>query len=175
MGSHLAVNLFEFLAQQGDALSDDSFIGLNLRFTHTTAGCSTTALAVQVRPHTGQTGQHILQVRHLHLCFSIGGLRTMEENLQNEDRAVNHANRLLVVVLNLVLVVRIERFLYIAQLTRRKLVIKDDHVNKVIGVSQLLHILVDLLQFAFAHVGGCVRRVEALYETLDALGVIGVG
>ena len=117
--SHLAVNLFQFLTEQSNTLSDDSFIRLNLCLTHTTAGGTTSALTVKVRPHTGQTRQHILQMRHLYLRLSIGGLCTVQENLKNEDSAVNDTNGLFVVVLNLVLIVRIERFLYVAELARR--------------------------------------------------------
>ena len=41
-------------------------------------------------------------------------------------------------------------------------------------VSKALDILVDLLQFAFAYVCGCVRIVKALYKTLDIRDIIRV-
>ena len=46
--SHLSVDAFEVFAQQGDAVIDDSAVGLNLRLTCTTVRSSTAALAVKV-------------------------------------------------------------------------------------------------------------------------------
>ena len=44
-------------------------------------------------------------------------------------------------------------------------------VDIVIGCD----IIADLLEFAFAHIGGGVGVLEALDETLDRLDVVGVG
>ena len=52
---------------------------------------------------------------------------------------------LYVIVLDSILIVGVQCFLDIAKLTRRQLIVKNHHINKVVGISQTLDIVVDLL------------------------------
>ena len=154
LSRHLFIDRFELFPQQRDTLTDHTLIGFYLRLTHTAVRASTASLPIQVRPHTGQTRQHILQMGHLHLRLRIRGLRTLQEDLQNQYRSINNAHIRLTFV--------IQRFLNITYLPRTQLVIKDNYVNRMM----LLDILIDLFEFAFAYVCRCNGQVQTLREPL---------
>ena len=163
LGSHLFVNGLELLTQQGDTLTDDPFIRLYLGLTHTAVRSSTTALTIQVRPHPRQTRKHVLQMRHLNLRLRIGSLRTLEENLQNQYRSVDHTHVRLALV--------VQRFLYVSNLPRAQLIVKDHHVNGMM----LQNILVNLTQFSFSDISSRIRQIETLSKTLNGHDTMRVG
>ena len=120
LGSHLTVDALEVFAEQGDAVVDDSAVSLNLRLTRTAVGAATTALTVEVRPHTCQAREHVLQMRHLNLRLGVGGLCALEENLQNKDGAIHDADRLLVFA--------VKGFLDVAELAGGEFVVEDNEL-----------------------------------------------
>ena len=120
LGGHLTVDALEVFAKQGDAVVDDSAVGLNLRLTRTAVGAATAALTVEVRPHTCQAREHVLQMRHLHLRLGVGGLCALEENLQNEDGTIHDADRLLTFA--------VKGFLDVAELAGGEFVVEDNEL-----------------------------------------------
>ena len=120
LGSHLTVDALEVFAKQSDAVVDDSAVSLNLRLTRTAVGAATAALTVKVRPHTCQSREHVLQMRHLNLCLGVGGLCALEENLQNKDGAIHDADRLLAFA--------VKGFLNVTELAGREFVVEDNEL-----------------------------------------------
>ena len=120
LGSHLTVDALKVFAKQGDAVVDDSAVGLNLRLTRTAVGAATAALTVEVRPHTCQSREHVLQMRHLNLRLGVGGLCALEENLQNKDGTVHDADRLLAFA--------VKGFLNVTELAGREFVVEDNEL-----------------------------------------------
>ena len=164
LGSHLLVYLLEVFSQQGNALSDDTLIRLYLRLTHTTAGGAAASLAVEVRPHTGQARQHILQMRHLHLRLSITRLGTLQEDFQDKYRSVHHADSPFLAALHRT----IQCLLDVANLPRRQLIVEDDEPHLQAFLRRgLVEVFLDFLQLTFAHIGGGIGHIQSLYKTLD--------
>ena len=165
LGSHLFVDALEILAQQGYTVVDDTFVRLDLRLTRTTVRATAATLTVEVTPHSCQSREHILQVRHLDLRLGVRGLCALQEDLQDKDRAIHDAH--------------LQDLLDVTQLTRGEFVVEDNKLDglclaKLGGLIVVGDVVADLLEFAFAHVGRGVGVLEALCETLDRLDVVGV-
>ena len=94
-------------------------------------------------------------MRHLDLRLGVTRLCSLEENLQDKHRPVDYAD--------IRLTFMIKRFLEITYLPRRKLIIKDDYIDRMM----LLNILVNFRQFALSDIRRRIGLVEALGETLD--------
>ena len=114
---HLAVDLLEVLLQFGDAVAHDTAVGFDLAFAGAAARARAAALPFDVRPQTGQTGQHVFVLCQPHLRLGVGRLRTRKENIENQARAVENTAG--------------HRPLDIAGLRRRKFVVEDRHVDGV--------------------------------------------
>ena len=163
LGSHLFVDRFKLLTQEGDTLPDDPFVSFDLRFTHTAVGSTSASLSVEVRPHTRQTRQHILKVRHFDLGLSIGCLGALKEDLEDKNSAIDDTNVREAFV--------IKRFLDITYLPRGEFVVED---HDVYGMM-LPYILVDFIEFAFAHIGSRNRKIQSLGEPFDGNDTMCVG
>ena len=163
LGCHLFINRFELLTQEGDTLPDDPFIRLNLGLTHTAIGTTTASLAVKVGPHTCQTRQHILQMRHLDLGLSVRGLRALKEDLEDKNSAIDDTDVREAFV--------IKRFLDITYLPRGEFVVEDYDVYGMM----LPYILVDFIEFSFAHIGSRNRKIQSLGEPFDGNDTMCVG
>ena len=102
-------------------------------------------------------------MRHLHLRLRVTRLRTLQENLQNQNRPIDDAD--------IRLTFMIKRFLDISYLARTQLVIEDHYIYRMV----LSDILVYLFEFAFSDIGGGVRLVEALREAFDGHNAVRIG
>ena len=146
MRGHLLVHLLKVLLELGDALLHNTAVDFNLGFTHAAAGSHTAALALQVRPHTCQTGQHVVVMGQLHLHFGVGSFGPLGKDFQDKGcpvdnvRAGNH-------------------LLYVALLHAREFIVKDDVLNLV-----LLTVFLDFLQLSGTDIRGLVRAVQPLGE-----------
>jgi hypothetical protein len=90
---------------------DQSPVGFQLRF----AGASNADAAaefLEVRPHPGQSRQHVLELRQLHLHLRFGGPCPNREDVENELGAIHHSLG--------------GRVLDVLALARAQLVVEDD-------------------------------------------------
>lgn len=110
-------------------VAHDAAVGLDLAFARAAARARAAALPFEVRPQTGQTGQHVFVLSQLHLCLGVGSLRAREEDVQNQARAVEDAAG--------------HRPLDVARLGGREFVVEDRHADGV-----LLAVGGDLLELA---------------------------
>ncbi len=152
LGGHLAVDLLQVLLEFRDPLLDDPAVHLDLGFTHTAAGAHAATLPLQVRPHTGEPGQHVLIMSQFHLHLRIGSLGPLGENLQDQARPVDDVGAL-------------DDLLDVALLGAGELVVEDDVLDLV-----LLAIGLDFLELARADVRGLVGPVHPLHIHLVADG-----
>ena len=145
---HLAVDLFEILLQFRDAVAYDTAVGFDLAFAGAAARTRASALPFEVRPQAGEPGQHVFVLGQLHLRFGIGRLRTREEDVQNQARAVEDAAG--------------HRPLDVAGLRRREFVVEDRHVDGV-----FFAVGGDLFEFARSHVDARRGLRQPLAEPSD--------
>ena len=138
-------SLFEILLQRGDAVADDSAVGLDHTLTGTAARSRTAALPLEVGPQSRQSRQHVFVVGQLDLRLGIGRLSPRQKDVQNQPRAVQQPARKLL--------------FDIARLRRAQLVVEDHHVDLL-----LLAVLDDLGQFARPHVDASRGLRQALRE-----------
>ena len=128
MYRHLAVDLLELLLEFRYAVADNTAVGLNLALTGTTTSTRTSSLSLEVGPQTGQSGQHILILRQLHLCLGVGRAGTRHKDVENKACAVDYATR--------------HCLLDITCLRRRELIIEDGNIDGI-----LFAVVCNLLEF----------------------------
>ena len=102
-------------------------------------------------------------MRHLHLRLRVTRLRTLQEDLQNQNRPIDDAD--------IRLTFMIKRFLDISYLPRREFVIEDHYIYRMM----LSDILVYLFEFAFPYIRRSDRQIQALREALDRHNAVRIG
>jgi hypothetical protein len=118
-------------------------VELDLRLAGSTARSDPTNLALEVRPGPGQTGQLILELRHLHLELGLASARPLGKDLDDQAGPIGDG--------------ALELLLEIALLNRAELVVHDDQIVVQLG-TEILH----LLDLAAPEVGRRLWSVAAL-------------
>ena len=103
-------------------------------------------------PKALQAGQHVAVLRQLNLCLGLGGLGTHGENVENQTGTVQN--------------LYLQFFLYVANLLRCKLVIKDDHTDFAVIVFLVPDILFNLFKLALADIRHLTGTLNLLREAL---------
>ena len=132
-------------------------------------------------------------MRHLDLGLGVRGLRALEEDLENEDGAVHDTNRQALPRPFPRRAGSVQCFFYVTELAGGELVVEDNELDgglrlcfnlhltstryRVVtvfcffcginGIIIVSYVVTYLFEFAFAYVGGGVRVLHALHETLD--------
>ena len=146
LDGHLAVDFLQVFLQFGDVVADDTAVGLDFAFARSASCSGTASLPFQVCPHACQAWQHVFVLCQLHLCLGIGRLCPLDEDVQNEPRAVGDAAA--------------ECLLDVVRLRGRQFVVEDDNVDFVLRRPGCY-----LLQLAGTHVGTRIGGGEFLHET----------
>ncbi len=110
-----ALDLFQFLADLGDALADQAAVGFDLGFARPAQKAEAAALALQMGPAAHQPAALIGQMGELNLKPPFARLGALAEDFQDQRRAVEHLG--------------LPGPLQIALLDRRQLRIDDDHLG----------------------------------------------
>ena len=141
----------------GDALLHNTAVDFDLGLTHAAAGAHAAPLALQVRPHARQAGEHVVVVRQFHLHLGVRGLSPLGEDFQDEAGTVDD-------------IAAGDDLFYIPLLHAGEFVVEDDVLDLVLHA-----VFLDFFQFARADVGGLVRPVHALGEHFVREGAGGGG
>ena len=137
--------------EQRDAIAGKATVGLELRLART-AGTDAATKALKVVPHAAHTGQLVLELGELDLELALCRVGVAGEDVQDQRRAVDHANR--------------ETVLEIPLLRRRQLVV--DHQDLGLG---LLDALLQLVDFAAAEIGLRFGLVLTLDQFADRVAL----
>ena len=151
LGAHLPVYLGKLFLEPGNSLLNDSAVGLNLGFSHTAAGTSSSPLPFEVSPHAGQAWKHVIVFGQLYLHLGIGRLGPLGEDFQDEAGAVDYYAVL-------------QEPLYVTLLHAGEFVI-EDAVTYVVGFA----VFADFLDLTTSYIGGAVGTVDLLDEGFVAL------
>ena len=155
--SRMLFHLLQLAAQVGDALAHQAAIRFQLglaRALHADAHAA--RLAGKMGPGVGEPGQHVFELRHLHLHLGLRRPGVLGEDVQDDAAAVQDlAGDLAFQLLHL----------------RAGEVLVEDHQ---VGLVPFDHVG-DLAHLALAHQGGGVQRGAALHGGLHHLGARRVG
>src|SRR3989442_2392550 len=80
------------LFEDGDLAADGPAVGLKLGLARPAQPDATTD-AGEVRPHAGEPGQEVLELRQLHLQLRLGRARARREDVEDDLGAVHHPHR----------------------------------------------------------------------------------
>ncbi len=152
----MVMDLTQLGLEEGDPLLRLPPVSLELRLARTAQADATSSLPGKVRPHPGQSGQPVLQLRQLDLQAALVRLRPAREDVEDQRRPVDDLH--------------LQLALEVSLLGGRQLAI--DHHQRVL---QRLLKLLDFLDLALADVGGGVRRAQLLRRRSDHLDVNGLG
>ena len=108
-----------------------------------------------------QSWQHVSVLCQFHLCLGVGGLCTHGEDVEDERSTVKYFHFQLV--------------LYVAYLLCGKLIVENYHADFPFCVLLVKDILFYFLQLSLSYVGGLVRPVHFLRESLHRHGTCCVG
>ena len=136
-------------------MPDEAAVGLDLRLTRTPQTDASAGL-LEVRPHSGQTGEHVLELRQLHLHLRLARPRPRREDVQDELRAIHHP--------------RAELELDVLPLRRRQLVVEDHQRRPDVG-----HAVAQFLELSLSEIGRRARPIQELRDLADDLGARRVG
>ena len=137
----LALQFFEFFAQQFDAHAEQAPVGFQLRLARA-AQTNAAFLPLQVGPATHQARRQVLQLRQLDLNLALVALGALRENIQDQRRAIHHP--------------RLQMCFEIALLRRCEDVIEHHHFRPAGGDGGG-----DLLHLAAAGIQGRIRLLAA--------------
>ena len=110
-----------------------------------------------MRPRTGETRHHVLQLRDFHHQAAFGGYGVLREDVQDEPRAVEHLDAR-------------EAFFEVTDLRARKVVVEYDHLGVLFFEGAL-----DFVHLAFAYERGRAKILYALQEAFRNFGTGGFG
>ena len=149
LGPHPA-NVFYLFFHVPDAPVNFSAIGFELGFARA-PGADTAAQLRHLDSAPAQPGQHVLQLRQLHLQLAFPGARMFRENVEDQLSAVDHAG--------------VDQFLDVALLRSREVVIEQQQIggDRSGGAR-------DLFQLAASDQGGRIGTVAMLQKLSDDLG-----
>jgi hypothetical protein len=136
-------------------MTDQSAVRLDLRFTGP-AQTNSAARLLQVRPHARQSGQHVLELRELHLHLRLARARTRREDVENDLGPVHDA--------------RPELELDVLPLRRRQLVVEDHQRRADVGDAAT-----QLLQLSLPEIRRRTRTIDQLREFPDDFSARRVG
>src|SRR5689334_8706732 len=123
---------------------DESSVRFELRLTGATHA-NATAEFLEVRPHSRQARQHVLELRELDLLFCLARARTRREDVEDELCPIHHAFA--------------SRVFDVLALRRGELVVEDD--ERRLGIADQC---AELLDLSFAEVSRGVWSVDLLRD-----------
>ena len=158
-------------------MQDDTAVHLQLRLTRSTqshaslaaTAARATALTLQVRPESLQSGQHIAMLCQFHLRLGLGCLCTHGEDIQNQRCAVQDLH--------------LQFLLDVTDLLGTQFIVEDNHTyglghiglalivlamlhGLVIGILTHLDILSYFFQFSTTYIGHTAGTAHLLRKTL---------
>lgn len=116
-GLSLQLQLLETTRQDAHTLTDESAVGLELRFTRSAQPDAAAALALEVGPAPHETCRDVLQLCEFHLQLALVTAGALRKDVENESVAVEYAPA--------------RQLLEIALLARRQRVVNEDHLGCV--------------------------------------------
>ena len=143
-------HIFDLFFHVPDAAVNFSAIGFELGFARA-AGADAAAQLRHLDSAPAQPGQHVLQLRQLHLQLAFPGTRMFREDVEDQLSAVDHAG--------------VDQFLDVALLRSREVVIEQQQIggDRSGGAR-------DLFQLAASDQGGGIGAVAVLQKFPDDLG-----
>ena len=109
-----AAYIFDLLLDVPDAAVDLATVGFKLGFARS-AGADAAAELRHFHAASGQSRQHIFELRQFHLQLAFSGAGVVRKNVENELRAIDDAG--------------VDDALDIALLRRGEIVIEENHVG----------------------------------------------
>ena len=144
----MTADSFYLALQGGDARPNQPSVDFDLSLTCTAADADAADLALEVGPGAGQPGQQILEPREMDLDAALVRSRTLGEDVQDEQGAIDHTHAQDL----------FHRFLGAGW----QLIVADDQVGRMLDGQ-----LARLIQLAAPEIGARVRMIQALRHSAD--------
>ena len=128
-------------------MADKAAVGLQLRLTRSPHS-DTAARLLEVRPHSRETWQHVLELGELDLKLGLAGPRPRREDVEDQFGAVHHALA--------------GGVLDVLALGRRQLIVEDDE-RRILRVDERP----ELLDLPLPEVGRGVGPIDLLCDAPD--------
>ena len=126
---------------------DETPVGLELRFTRTAHADAASEL-LEVRPHSRESRQHVLELSELDLKLCLARSRSRREDVEDQLGAIHHALAC--------------RVLDVLALRRCQLIVEDDERRLRVGDERR-----ELVDLALAEIRRRVGSIDLLRETAD--------
>ena len=145
-----APDIFDLIFHVPDAPVNLAAVGFELRLARAPGADPATQLR-HFDSASAQPGQHVLQLRQLHLQLALTGAGVFGKDIEDELSAVDHS--------------RVNQFLDIALLRRREVVIEKQQIGRNRG-----HRAGDFFQLSLSHERGRIWTIPMLQEFAGNFG-----
>ena len=140
-------NLLKLFLEFLDALTNHTAVCFELRLARPLGADAAIVLAAKVRPRTGETRHHVLQLRDFDHQAAFSGDGMFRENVQNKPRAVENLDSR-------------HAFFEVTDLRTGEVIVKDNHLGVVFFESAL-----DLVHLALSNERRWAKILDSLQKT----------